>query len=188
MKTIMRDLKISLLMIAVLAVLTSSCKKDNTDTPAAVAPKLGESFEGGIVFYIDATGKHGLIASPADLSLSTPWWNGSFVTTNAASTTNGSSNTSSIINAQGNSGSYAAKLCRDYNGGGKNDWYLPAKDQLNILYSQKALVGGFSDEIYWSSSEFEAGSAWVQYFLDGTQFLDNTSDGATVGTRAVRAF
>ena len=188
MKTITRNLKISLLMIAVLQVLTSSCNKHNTDTPTPVEPKLGESFEGGIIFYIDSTGKHGLISSPADLSLSTPWWNGSFVTTNAGSTTNGSSNTNAIINAQGNSGSYAAKLCRDYNGGGKNDWFLPAKDQLNILYNQKALVGGFSNEIYWSSTEFDTGSVWVQYFLDGSQGLDNTSDGATVGTRAIRAF
>src|SRR4051794_30821853 len=143
MKTIMVDLKISLLMITVLAVLTSSCNKDNTDTPPPVEPKLGESFEGGIVFYIDPTGKHGLISSTADLSLSTAWWNGSFVTTNGGSTTDGSLNTNAIITAQGNSGSYAAKLCRDYKGGGKNDWFLPAKDQLNVLYSQKAIVGGF---------------------------------------------
>ena len=175
-------------MIAVLIALTSSCNKDNTDTPTPVEPKLGESFGGGIVFYIDSTGKHGLISATADLSLSTPWWAGSFAIVNAVSTTDGSSNTTAIINAQGNSGSYAAKLCRDYNGGGKNDWFLPAKDQLNLLYKEKAMVGGFSNEIYWSSTEFDTGSVWVQYFLDGSQSLDNPSDGATVGTRAIRAF
>jgi len=188
MKTITWNLKISPLLIAVLLMVTSGCSKDNTDTSTPNEHKLGDTFEGRIIFFIDSTGKHGLISSPADLSLSTPWWNGSFVITSAGSATNGSSNTDAIIKAQGNSGSYAAKLCKDYNGGNKKDWFLPAKDQLNILYNQKALVGGFSDEIYWSSTEFETASVWVQYFLDGSQGLDNTSDGATVGTRAIRAF
>ena len=185
MKIITWNSKINLSLIAAILLL-GGC--DNDKDVTSVEPKLGETFEGGIIFYIDLTGKHGLISSPSDLSRSTSWWNGSFVETGATSTTNGSSNTTVIINAQGNSGTYAAKLCRDYNGGGKNDWFLPSKDQLNILYSQKNLVGGFSDEIYWSSTEIELGSAWVQYFLDGSQGWDNTSDGATVGTRAIRAF
>ena len=73
------------------------------------------------------------------------------------------------ITTQGNTGSYAAKLCRDYRGGGFSDWYLPAKDELNLLYAQKSLVGGFVNEIYWSSSEFDTGDAWVQDFTDGAK-------------------
>jgi len=176
--------KTKLLLIAVLVVLFSSCSKDD---PAA-DPKMGESFEGGIVFYLDGTGKHGLAAAPNDQSINTPWFNGSFVATNAMSLTDGSANTTAIINAQGSTGSYAAKLCRDFRGGGKTDWFLPSKDQLNLLYAKKTLVGGFSNNIYWSSSEYDIGNAWVQHFLDGLQHLDNTSDGATVGTRAIRAF
>ena len=170
----------------ILLFLASSCQED--DTVAPVELKLGAAYQGGTIFYIDSSGKHGLIAATSDQSRLTPWWNGSFIVTGATSTTNGSSNTTSIINVQGNSGSYAAKLCRDYRGGGKNDWFLPSKEQLSTLYSQKVLVGGFADEIYWSSTEYELGSAWVQYFLDGSQWVDNTSDGATVGTRAIRAF
>jgi hypothetical protein len=169
--------------VILLLLLINSCAEDD-----AVEIKLGANYQGGIIFYLDSTGEHGLIASSNDQSRSTSWWNGSFTVTNATSATNGSSNTTAIINVQGNSGSYAAKLCRDYRGGGKSDWFLPSKDQLNLMYSQKALVGGFADEIYWSSTEYEIGSAWVQYFLDGLQHLDNTSDGATVGTRAIRAF
>ncbi len=176
-------------MIAVLILLTGSCSKDDKDdTEPAVDPKLGETYQGGIVFYIDGTGKHGLISAPSDLSKSTPWWNGTFIPTTATSTTDGSANTTKIIQAQGAVGNYAAKLCRDYQGGSYSDWFLPSKDQLNILYTQKTLVGGFSNDIYWSSTEFGVGEAWVQYFLDGTQHLDNTSDGATVGTRAIRTF
>ena len=170
----------------ILLLITSSCHEDDKVTPVEL--ELGANYQGGIIFYIDLTGEHGLIAATSDQSRSTSWWNGSFIVTGATSDINGSSNTTAIINAHGNSGSYAAKLCRDYRGGGKNDWFLPSKDQLNILYSQKSLFGGFADEIYWSSTEYELGSAWVQYFLDGSQGLDNTSDGATVGTRAIRAF
>lgn len=173
--------------IVVLLALISSCHKTNNNTPAPDL-KLGANYQGGIIFSLDPGGKHGLIAAAADLSKSTPWWSGTFVATGARSASDGLTNTNAIVSTQGNSGSYAAKICKDYRGGNYNDWFLPSKDQLNILYSQKALVGGFSDDIYWSSTEYDVGSAWVQYFLDGKQWLDNTSDGATVGTRAIRKF
>ena len=180
-----------LLLTGFVLVISQGCSKSDppaTDPNVQATVKLGDRLQGGIVFYIDATRKHGLIAAPSDLSRLTSWWNGSFVTTGAISITDGADNAMKIIQAQGNSGSYAAKLCRDYTGGGYNDWFLPAKDQLNLLYQQKNIVGGFADEIYWSSTEISYGEAWVQYFKDGQQWADNTSDGATVGTRAIRAF
>jgi hypothetical protein len=182
--------KIKLLTVGALILMAAGCGKDDKENnqPPEQPPKLGDTYQGGIVFYIDNSGKHGLIAAAADLSKSTSWWNGSFIATSANSVADGSANTTKIITAQGNTGSYAAKLCRDYRGGSYSDWFLPSKDQLNMLYSQKTLIGGFTDDIYWSSTEFDVGDAWVQYFLDGTQHLDNTSDGATVGTRAIRAF
>jgi hypothetical protein len=182
--------KIKLLSVAAMILMAAGCGKDDkeNDQPPEQPPKLGDTYQGGIVFYIDNTGKHGLIAAATDLSKSASWWNGSFIATSANSAADGSANTTKIITAQGNTGSYAAKLCRDYRGGSYSDWFLPSKDQLNMLYSQKTLIGGFTDDIYWSSTEFDVGEAWVQYFLDGTQHLDNTSDGATVGTRAIRAF
>ena len=179
-------MKYRLVIVALILLLTNSCHKD--ETPAPVELKLGANYEGGIIFYLDETGKHGLAAAPSDQSRLTSWWNLSFVLTNATSSFDGSSNTTAIIKEQGNTGSYAAKLCRDFKGGGKTDWFLPSKDQLNTLYGQKLLVGGFADEIYWSSTEYDLARAWVQYFLNGEQWLDNTSDGATVGTRAIRAF
>jgi hypothetical protein len=175
----------SLIFMDLFLVLASSCKKDNS---VPLELKTGDSFKGGIIFYLDATKKHGLIAATSDQCITDPWWNGSFVTTGATSTTDGLGNTIAIIGAQGNSGVYAAKLCRDYRGGGFNDWFLPSKDQLNSLFSQKSIVGGFVDEIYWSSTEVGEGEAWIQYFLNGEQWIDNTSDGANVHARAIRAF
>jgi|SRR5688572_6165325 len=168
--------------------LATACKKDSNEGLPAVELKPGQAHQGGIIFLLEASGEHGLIAAAADQSTTAPWWNGSFLHIGATSTTNGSANTTLIINAQGPTAGYAAKICRDYRGGQFSDWFLPSKDQLHALYLQKTLVGGFSNDIYWSSTELEAGSAWVQSFIDGHQHTDNTSDGAGVHTRAIRAF
>ena len=173
-----------LLMVLGLALfLVAGCKKDDPDP---VELEIGLSYQGGIIFYIDDSGNHGLIAATTDQSSTDPWWNGSFIATGAISANDGSANTTAIINAQGNSGTYAARLCRNFNGGGFSDWFLPSKDQLNVLYSEKTIVGGFTANIYWSSTEYDIGSAWVQDFETGEQHLDNISDGANVHTRAIR--
>ena len=62
----------------------------------------------------------------------------------------------------------AAVVARAYAGGGKNDWYLPSKDELNQLYSQKTTVGVFENGVYWSSSEYSASHAWLQSFVNGS--------------------
>lgn len=149
---------------------------------------IGQNYGGGIIFYIDGTGQHGLISSFSDQFSGIIWYNGSFVTTGATSTIDGSANTNLIINVQGlGMGTYAARICREYNGGGFTDWFLPAKDQLNILYSQKIVVGGFTSSAnYWSSTEYDSDLAWLQYFLNGIQFFFNKSSWNNV--RAIRAF
>lgn len=150
--------------------------------------EIGSNYQGGIIFFIDETGQHGLIAAKEDQSITDPWWNHEFLITGAVSLSDGKGNTKLIIQTQGNTGLYAAKLCSDYESEGYKDWFLPSKDQLNILYQNKHLMEGFAEELYWSSTEYEIGSAWVQNFTTGEQHLDNTSDAANVHTRAIREF
>jgi hypothetical protein len=50
-----------------------------------------------------------------------------------------------------------------------DDWFLPSKDELAQLYSQKATVGVFMESTYWSSSEDSEISAWDRSFGDGSQ-------------------
>lgn len=71
-----------------------------------------------------------------------------------------------------NDGKVAAKVCADYRGGGYNDWFLPSKDELNQmgLNLKSQGLGGFSDDYYWSSSDYTANSAWSQGFYYGYQY------------------
>jgi hypothetical protein len=145
---------------------------------------IGQTFGGGIIFYLDATGQHGWIAANNDQSSSTRWYNGSIVSNDAFSTTDGAYNTTQIIAQQGN-GSYAASLCRNYTGGGFADWYLPAKVQLNTLYLQRNVIGNFSNQDYWSSTQFQTG-AYEQDFSNGDQGIFGQD--ATARVRAIRSF
>lgn len=70
---------------------------------------------------------------------------------------------------------YAARLCKvlvyEVNGEVFKDWFLPSKDELNLMYENlhKNGLGSFADKYYWSSSESSADDAWVQNFDDGDQ-------------------
>ena len=79
----------------------------------------------------------------------------------------GKANTDAIIGQTDHTGS-AAKLCRDYRGGGKDDWFLPSLEELNLmcdnLYKQTPSIGGLTLEIYWSSSEKSGLYAYVHSF------------------------
>lgn len=89
----------------------------------------------------------------------------------------------------------ARRQCLDFTGGGYDDWYLPDKSELKILYDSRdpvnsALVtisGSTSLKgVFWSSTEFSSASAWRFSFLTGgeTHYIkDGTHD-----VRAVRRF
>ena len=142
--------------------------------------KIGDHFGGGIVFYVDITGQHGLIAALSDLSDGVknyfPWNNGVDKGTGATGDGigAGAQNTTLIIAAQasdGGNGLYAAKLAADFSVQEDGvtpctgevsetcygDWYLPSRYELNLLYQQKAVVGSFDPNyycsVYWSSTE-----------------------------------
>jgi hypothetical protein len=76
-------------------------------------------------------------------------------------------NTERIIISQG-TGSYAAQLCANYQGGGYGDWYLPSKVELNLLRQQRTIVGGFANDKYWSSTEFDGSVPWDLDFPSGS--------------------
>ena len=161
--------------------------------------RVGDFRGGGVVFWVDPSdNRHGLIAAIEDHRSGIRWYNGSYTTTGATATTigTGSANTDAIIAAQGaTETSYAARVARAYTGGGFTDWFLPSKDELIQMYTNKATInttalanGGsnFPTNYYWSSTEVVYDTAWVQYFNNGSQV--NTNKVNSFNVRAVRAF
>ena len=138
---------------------------------------------GGIVFHVTDGGLHGLEAAAVD-QVSTEW--GCYGTTisgaNGTAVGTGEQNTADII--AGCSETTAASVASAYG----PDWYLPSKDELNLLYVQKVadIVGGFASGSYWSSSQYGSHHAWVQLFDGGNQ--EGTFKDFTYRVRAVRSF
>ncbi|HPM90687.1 MAG TPA: DUF1566 domain-containing protein [Tenuifilaceae bacterium] len=155
---------------------------------------IGQSYQGGIIFWIDSTGQHGLIAAISDQSTGIRWHGGTNTNTRARANGifAGFKNTTVIIADQGpvDGNDFAATVCNEYsNTVGAityGDWYLPSKYELNLMYLQKDVIGGFDNTYYWSSSEANIGSAWFQDFDSGVQ--DNDFKISLYSVRAVRAF
>ena len=174
--------------ITICLYLIPSCKKSHQDTvsgvPVGPPISVGKSYEGGIIFYVDGTGSHGLISATSDID-SLIW--GDTLHTNASGIAIGvgDTNTTTIINLFG-SGNFAASACNLIVISGFNDWFLPSKVELNILYTQKDKVGGFKEKYYWTSSEASYKYAWGQYFGNGQKDYLNKFTKCSV--RPVRAF
>ncbi len=148
---------------------------------------------GGLIFYDKGSETDGwryLEAAPSDQSTDVQWCNGSYLTTGATATIvgTGEANTATIVTKQGN-GIYAAKICQDLVLGGYDDWFLPSKDELDLMYDnlKAAGLGGFASDNYWSSSEYGYTNAWNQYFPNGGQHYTGKY-GFIVRVRAIRAF
>lgn len=96
----------------------------------------------------------------------------------------GAVNTTRIV-AQSGVGRYAASIVDRATVGGKRDWFLPSKDELNALYNYRAVRGmaALPDGPYWSSTEAGRNIAWYQLFQDGTQFSDSYLLAATTGNK-----
>ena len=167
----------------------------STSSPCGLA--IGQTYQGGIIFYLDASGCHGLISAPTDQSTGIVWWNGVYTDTYASGSGlfDGDGNCYRIRRSQGDCASCnAAELCLDLSLGGYSDWYLPSKYELNLMYRNigqgNALglgnVGGFAGNYYWSSAEYDNDGAWLQSFNYGTHFNFNKDNSNSV--RAIRAF
>lgn len=155
---------------------------------------VGQLAQGGRVFFVDETGRHGLAAATTDQSASIKWFNVNFHITGATrvGVYGGLANTSDIVRVEEN-GSYAAKIAQSHTGGGFGDWHLPSLEELRLMYNQKNVIGGFANINYWTSTEI-AGSpatnpsttAHVKNFTAGAEAP--LSKGSTAGVRAIRKF
>lgn len=159
---------------------------------------VGELYGGGIVFYVDQTGQHGLIASLADLSSAAYVGLYGVNIPNCSSRWDGAANTSAIMTAGAGAGSPAG-LCDSYSAGGFTDWYLPSIDELSQIYQSIYVINktldqdgnpasaGIYPSTYVSSTQGTNITMWGFMFQTG-DLWDNCDRGYSQYVRAIRAF
>jgi hypothetical protein len=167
--------------------------------PAPAAPpaptyKVGDTGPaGGIVFYdkfSSAGGWRYLETAPAETEQKFPL--GVAVNGTSPALGDGKRNTQLIVEElrKAKIGG-AAQYCDDLEYGGYTDWFLPSRDELDLMYRnlKEKGVGGFGNERYWSSSRNSNGyyrNAQGQNFSNGEQ--NDLDIGNTYSVRAIRQF
>tara|TARA_B110000503_G_scaffold103527_1_gene154550 strand:+ start:1054 stop:1602 length:549 start_codon:yes stop_codon:yes gene_type:complete len=164
---------------------------------------IGQTHQGGIILHLFQDGDigyvegeiHGLIAAPSDQSKSTIWgWNDTEISTaDGIIIGTGAQNTLDII-AGCSEAEIAAALFDRLELAGYDDWFLPSKNELNLMYRNIGKgdslglgnIGGFVNGNYWSSTQYNDYDAWAQNFGYGYQTPINKY--GTKYVRAVRAF
>ena len=160
---------------------------------------IGDIVNGGVVFWLDSTGQHGLVVAMSDVATSVQWGcygtdlpNVPNVPDNGVSVGlgaeigDGFNNTNDILNDCPTAP--AALAARSLGA----QWFLPSINELKKIYDNKTTLEGvsgftvFSSSFYWSSSESDTNYAWEQDFGNGLQY--DGSKGTTANVRAVRAF
>ena len=180
-------------------------KKYVDDKAPTTHYSVGDFALGGIVFWVDETGQNGLVCAKEDQNTGVRWYAGTYGNTQAKGDGpfSGEANSAIIIAAQVAIGddnvTYAARICNELqiteSGKTYGDWYLPSKEELNLMYQNRATInatatanGGsaFASADYWSSNESDSINAWFQFFATGGQF--SSFKYVVLSVRAVRAF
>ena len=176
--------------------------------------ELGDIHEGGIIFYIDETGQHGLVAAMEDLTegATNPYGLGGYngyewgcfdenvSGANQQSIGTGYQNTLNIVNSgcvTDNGGITAAQAAFDAEINGYSDWYLPSIDELLEMFytigngSPEGNLGGFDTSVfpfYWSSSEGNYHNINAAYVLFDDGGWDYNRRDYAYRVRVIRAF
>ena len=83
----------------------------------------------------------------------------------------------------------AALACRNATHGGRSDWFLPSRDELDQLFIRRGLFDNLSittpPQQYWTSNQFDDEFIYYQNFSTGVK---NTAQNSQYRVRAVRAF
>ena len=190
---------LAVLILNMIALIFSGCGGSGLNTilpPTDAAYALRDiGPAGGLIFYVKSSYSDGwryLEAAPASTEWTGKEWGsyGTFIGGTETGIGTGQSNTNTIViwlNSHSET-DRAALVCDALVYGDYSDWFLPSKDELNLMRKNLYLagVGGFFGNYYWSSSEGDAYSAWTQVFSYNIQGSYDKNYGRLV--RAVRAF
>lgn len=185
---------------------------------------IGESYGGGIVFYVYDNGQHGLIAATSDQTVNDDAitavmgycgtgcvYNLQITPANFKGIGAGMKNSmllmsQSFKNDRWYSGgsnfviqtpaNYAPLLALNYsstqNGITYGDWYLPSYHELQLLYNQRNIVGGFNLGSSSSTAIYLSSQNYYQYDVNGFYSIDFSNGNANASNygrvRAIRTF
>lgn len=125
--------------------------------------------------------------------LTKPWNNGNSTgrtTTSVTDWNNGTANTATLITLDSDSGvggtqpHQAAQYCADLVIHGHDDWYLPATNELYVMYLHESAIGDFTNAYYFASTEGSNSAA--RYVLMGYGSLSTDTKNTSNNLRCVR--
>ncbi len=148
---------------------------------------------GGIVFHVTNGGLHGLEAAPGDLGIA-PWCSADIniegvddIVSEATPDSNSGEHNTPLIEATCGASSAAGVAAAYVWPNGQSDGFLPNKEEFDLLYDQRTVVGGFVwNHLYWTSSEQNLIVAWIKDFIDGSH--SRSSKSSQWDVRAIRIF
>lgn len=174
-------------------VVSISGKEFHKSIPVHLKLRLGDTYQGGIVFYFYMEGISGLIAAKEDL-----YHNGTdrfYWADNIGigrNTSDGFNNTKKMAEHSSNDEQVGYLFKQGYSYEGYDDWYIPAKDELVLMKENKNMIGGFAQEtnwqgLYWSSSELSDVNAEA---LNFNSLMGNTygKNSYSLKVRLIRKF
>jgi hypothetical protein len=194
-----------LLLLCIIVIFSGCIKEENPENVT-----VGEPFQGGVVAYIFKPGDPGfvegkttgIIIAPVEEVFTSQWGcQGTAVGGTSTALGAGRTNTERVLAFHdalpdfynnptqchpANNGSVAARVTLNFNLGGYNDWFMPSLEEMNYLYDNRDLIGGFSTVEYWSSCESNATNACVMSFVTGEQLSKPKSEERRV--RVIRFF
>jgi hypothetical protein len=156
----------------------------NELTVTADCPNIGNVCSDGSIYAgLSPDGNKAMFTTTAANETGAPWNDGTVNSLDTSLANCGSSestcrtgqnNTTFLATADSSSAAgiqphNAAQYCENLTAHGQTDWYLPARDELNVLYTNRTTIGGFASNWYWSSSERNSVLAWRQHFTNGFQ-------------------
>lgn len=170
---------------------------------------VGDFAKGGIVFWVDETRQHGLIAAKEDQSKGMRWHAGTDGHTQAkgdgpyAGKANTSINIASQVAIGDDNGTYAARICNELkvteDGKTYGDWYLPSLNELDQMFVNRSIINntatsndgstffaGSDAKPYWSSTESSGPYSKSRYFSSNIVLGNGKANLGRV--RCIRAF
>jgi len=164
--------------------------EDGYDCDGNPVVQIGDTYKGGTVFHIDSTGVHGFVSS---VELSNIEWGCNGLDIIGADNSNlgfGDINTNDVyencllnnelscsMNSNAVSMCLEFSLFSDINSNSSldtlyDDWYLPSKDELLLLFTTLESSYDFEEnQYYWTSTEYDSSKAWVLYTETGEMEL-----------------